>query len=450
MTPKRPTDPAIPGPTGEPVRTNAGSIARTTGEPDGTPLWNRNFRLFFLARTVARFGDGMVPVALAAGLLDAGHGASSVSFALGAWMVCFAGFVLFGGVLADRFTPRRMMVLADVMRLFGTAALAVLFAGGAPPLWLVYVLSAVNGLGAALFQPGVASMLPVLSPDVQRGNAVLRVTESLATMAGPAAAGALAGFGGPGTIFAVNAATFGISGICLFLVRMETMKPVIGDSMLTELIGGWREFRARSWLWGVIAVWSVYGVTVLGPMVPLEAVVVTERYSSTMFGLMMTVHGAGNVAGGLLALRLRPARPLFAGTIALLAVAGNLLVLAYDVPLALLAAGFFVGGVALAFWLVMWSTTVQTMIPPEALNRLHAYDVAGSLIMLAVGRALAGPVAEAVGMREVLVGGAVVNMLVCGALFAARPIRELTRVERAGGVAAGPRAADEAKPLARS
>lgn len=314
----------------------------------------------------------------------------------------------------------------------------------------MYVLSAVNGLGAALFQPGVASMLPVLSPDVQRGNAVLRVTESLATMAGPAAAGALAGFGGPGTIFAVNAATFGISGICLFLVRMETMKPVIGDSMLTELIGGWREFRARSWLWGVIAVWSVYGVTVLGPMVPLEAVVVTERYSSTMFGLMMTVHGAGNVAGGLLALRLRPARPLFAGTIALLAVAGNLLVLAYDVPLALLAAGFFVGGVALAFWLVMWSTTVQTMIPPEALNRLHAYDVAGSLIMLAVGRALAGPVAEAVGMREVLVGGAVVNMLVCGALFAARPIRELTRVERAGGVAAGPRAADEAKPLARS
>lgn len=411
MTAKRSTDPDIPA-------------------PAGTPLWNRDFRHFFLARTVARFGDGMVPVALAAGLLDAGHGASSVSFALGAWMVCFAGFVLFGGVLADRFTPRRMMVLADVMRLLGTAGLVAVFAGGAPPLWLVYALSAVNGLGAALFQPGVASMLPILSPDVQRGNAVLRVAESLATMAGPAAAGALAGFGGPGTIFAVNAATFGVSGICLFLVRMPTMKPVRGDSMLTELIGGWREFRARSWLWGVIAVWSVYGVTVLGPIVPLEAVVVTDRHSSAMFGLMMTVQGAGNVAGGLLALRVRPVRPLFAGTVALFGVVANLLVLAYDVPLPLLAAGFFVGGVSLAFWLVMWSTTVQTMIPPEALNRLHAYDVAGSLIMLAVGRALAGPVVEAVGMREVLVGGAVVNVLVCAALFAARPIRELRRVVR--------------------
>ncbi|WP_416069719.1 MFS transporter [Streptomyces sp. AK02-01A] len=406
------------------------SIARTSpsgAEPAGPTLWNREFRLFFLARTVARFGDGMVPVALAAGLLDAGYGASSVSFALGAWMVCFAGFVIVGGVLADRFTPRRMMVLADGVRLVGTAVLAAAFVTGSPSLWLVYGLSGLSGLGAAIFQPGVASMLPLMAPDVQRGNAVLRVAESLTTMAGPAVAGALAGFGGPGMIFGVNAATFGISGLCLFLIRMESVAPVVGEGMLAELIGGWREFRARSWLWSVIAVWSVYGITVLGPITPLEAVVVTERHSSAMFGLMMTVGGAGNAVGGLLAMRLRPRRPLFAGTFALFGVIANVLVLAYDVTVPVLAAGFFVGGVSLAFWLVMWSTTVQTHIPNEALNRLHAYDVAGSLIMLAVGRALAGPVAEAVGLREVLVAGAVINVGVCGVLFAVPAIRGLTR-----------------------
>ncbi|MFF2061883.1 MFS transporter [Streptomyces sp. NPDC058200] len=408
---------AIPGPTSRPPSGAAGPT-----------LWNRNFRLFFLARTVARFGDGMVPVALAAGLLDAGYGASSVSFALGAWMVCFAGFVIVGGVLADRFTPRRMMVLADGVRLVGTAVLAAAFATGPPALWLVYALSALSGLGAAIFQPGVASMLPLMAPDVQRGNAVLRVAESLTAMAGPAVAGVLAGFGGPGLIFGVNAATFAVSGLCLFLIRMPSVAPVTGESMLHELIGGWREFRARPWLWGVIAVWSVYGITVLGPITPLEAVVVTERHSSAMFGLMMTVNGAGNVVGGLLAMRLRPGRPLFAGTFALFGVIANVLVLAYDVPVPLLAAGFFTGGVSLAFWLVMWSTTVQTQIPNEALNRLHAYDVAGSLIMLAVGRALAGPVAEAVGLREVLVAGAVINVAVCGVLFAVPAIRGLKRV----------------------
>ena len=198
--------------------------------------------------------------------------------------------------------------------------------------------------------------------------------------------------------------------------------------MLAELIGGWREFKARPWLWGVIAVWSVYGITVLGPITPLEAVVVTERHSSAMFGLMMTVNGAGSVVGGLIAMRLRPRRPLYAGTFALFGVIANVLVLAYDVSVPVLAAGFLVGGVSLAFWLVMWSTTVQTQIPNEALNRLHAYDVAGSLIMLAVGRALAGPVAEAVGTREVLVAGAVINIGVCAVLLGVRAIRNLQRV----------------------
>ncbi|MFD8965059.1 MFS transporter [Streptomyces sp. NPDC059568] len=429
MTQKRAAAEAVPERAVPEQAVSESGIPGDTVKAAELTLWNPNFRLFFLARTVARFGDGMVPVALAAGLLDAGYGASSVSFALGAWMACFAGFVIVGGVLADRFTPRRMMVLADAIRLVGTAVLAVAFVMGPPALWLVYALSALSGLGAAVFQPGVASMLPLMAPDVQRGNAVLRVAESLTAMAGPAVAGALVGLGGPGVIFGVNAATFAVSGICLFLIRMPSVAPVTGESMLSELIGGWREFRARSWLWGVIAVWSVYGITVLGPITPLEAVVVTERHGSAMFGVMMTVTGAGNAVGGLIAMRLRPRRPLFAGTFALFGVVANVLVLGYDVPVPLLAAGFFLGGVSLAFWLVMWSTTVQTQVPAEALNRLHAYDVAGSLIMLAVGRALAGPVAEAVGVREVLVAGAVINVAVCGVLLAVPAIRGLRRAE---------------------
>lgn len=74
-----------------------------SGRSEG--LWNRNFRLFFVARTAALFGDGMIPVALTAGLLGAGRPHSSVGFALAAWMGPLAVFVLFGGVLADRFTP---------------------------------------------------------------------------------------------------------------------------------------------------------------------------------------------------------------------------------------------------------------------------------------------------------------------------------------------------------
>ncbi|MET8399652.1 MFS transporter [Streptomyces sp900116325] len=402
---------------------------RGDGRP-GSELWNRNFRLFFIARTAALFGDGMIPVALTAGLLGAGRPHSSVGFALAAWMGPLALFVLFGGVLADRFTPRRMMIIADALRLVGASVLAITFATGNPPLWAVYALSSVAGVGAALFQPGVASTVPRVSLDVQRGNAVLRVSEALMTMAGPAFAGLLVGLASAGAVYAANASTFAVSGVCLFLLRLapRPADEAPRGTFVAELVDGWREFRARSWLWGVIAIWTVYGFTVMGPMLPLTAVEVTEAHGSGTYGVMMAVNGAGSVVGGLLALRLRPRRPLAAGAMALTGVCVNLVVLGLEMPVFALGVGQFVAGAVFAFWLVMWSTTVQTHVPPEALNRLHAYDVAGSLLMLAAGRALAGPVADAVGASEVLLAGAVINALVVGVLLAARPIRRLERI----------------------
>ncbi|MGW9130715.1 MFS transporter [Streptomyces sp. NPDC055681] len=404
--------------------------ARRDDDRPGSELWNRNFRLFFIARTAALFGDGMIPVALTAGLLGAGRPHSSVGFALAAWMGPLALFVLFGGVLADRFTPRRMMIIADALRLVGASVLAISFATGNPPLWAVYALSSVAGVGAALFQPGVASTVPRVALDVQRGNAVLRVSEALMTMAGPAFAGLLVGLASAGAVYAANASTFAVSGVCLFLLRLAPMPSdeAPRGTFVAELVDGWREFRARSWLWGVIAIWTVYGFTVMGPMLPLTAVEVTEAHGSGAYGVMMAVNGAGSVLGGLLALRLRPRRPLAAGAIALTGVCVNLVVLGLGMPVFALGVGQFVAGAAFAFWLVMWSTTVQTHVPPEALNRLHAYDVAGSLLMLAAGRALAGPVADAVGAPEVLLAGAVINALVVGVLLAARPIRRLERI----------------------
>ncbi|MEU8757943.1 MFS transporter [Streptomyces sp. NPDC048659] len=404
----------------------AGGPAPT--EPPG--LWNRNFRLFFVARAVAVFGEGMVPVAFAAGLIGAGHPGSTVGYALGLWTASFAVFVLFGGVLADRFTARRMMIIADLLRLPGAALLAVTFALGSPPLWAVYALSAVSGIGAALFQPGVASTIPRIAPDVQRANAVLRVVEALMTMAGPAAAGLLVALWNAGAAFALNASVFAVSAVCFLLMRLA---PVPSDgvrrgSLLSELSLGWREFRSRSWLWGVIAIWTVYGLTVAGPMVPLTASLVTGQHGSATYGVLMAVNGAGSAVGGLLALRLRPVRPLAAGAVALLGLPVNLLLLGTDAAVPLLYAGQFIGGAAFAFWLVMWSTAVQTHVPQDALNRMHAYDVAGSLLMMGVGRTLSGPVAAVVGTEQVLLAGAGIAVLVVTALLVVRPIRTLPRV----------------------
>jgi hypothetical protein len=76
----------------------------------------------------------------------------------------------------------------------------------------------------------------------------------------------------------------------------------------------------------------------------------------------------------------------------------------------------------------MWSTSVQTQVPGEVLNRVHAYEVAGSVGMYPIGSALAGPAVGAFGTDRVLLVGVVGALLTAAALLVARPIRTLARV----------------------
>lgn len=101
-------------------------------------------------------------------------------------------------------------------------------------------------------------------------------------------------------------------------------------------------------------------------------------------------------------------------------------------PVWLLAAAQIAVGAGIGVWGVMWATSVQTQVPGEVLNRVHAFEVAGSVGMYPVGSALAGPAVRDFGTDRVLMVGVVAGLLTAAALLAVRPIRTLERVpERA-------------------
>lgn len=405
--------------------------SQAQGMSDGG-IWSRDFGLFFAARAVAKLGDTMLPVALAAGLLRHGHGAGAVGLAMAATTVCFAGLVIFGGVFADRFSTRLLMIGADLVRLGTQSLAAVFFFTGNVVLWQICAIGAVNGAAAAVFQPGVASTVPRLAADVQKANGAIRVAESTASLAGPAAAGVLVGLASPGAVFAAHAATYGISALCLLVLRLPPARPGSqphSDGFRADLVQGWREFRSRTWLWGVIAVFGVLMITTTGPTVPLVATLVVQEHGSGAYGLVNSALGAGTVLGGLLALRLRPRRMLRAGAIALVAYAAFPAAVGAQLSVPLMSAGAAVAGAGVSFWGVMWATSVQTQVPPDVLNRIHAYDVAGSLALLPVGQALAGPAAAAFGAETVLLTGGVMTVMVCIALFAIPAISGLVRAD---------------------
>ncbi|MEV0830324.1 MFS transporter [Nonomuraea rubra] len=397
----------------------------------GQRLWTPGFTLFFAARSTSLLGDHMLPVVISAAMIHGGYGLSGVGYALAAHLAPFAVLMIFGGVLSDRFGARRMMILSDVVRLVFQSLLALLFALGTPELWQVLVLLALVGAGGATFQPGVASITPQIARDVQRGNATLRISESIMSVVAPSLAGVLLAVSAPWTVFAIDAATFAVSGACLFLLRLPAGGArAEGSTFRRDLVVGWREFSSRTWLWGVIVIWFVWQVSSSGPTLTLGHSTIITLYGASALGLIMSALGVGNLLGGLAAMRIRPRHPLRAGAIALTCATLMPLGVALGWPPAALAACYAIGGLGMTFWVVMFHTSVQTHVPQELLGRVHAYDAAGSLVMKPVGQALAGPLALLLGTVPLLFAASAMVLVVAGLLLAVPAIRGLARADQ--------------------
>ncbi|MFT2015309.1 MFS transporter [Streptomyces sp. 796.1] len=422
-------------------------------------LWTRDFSLFFLSRAVARLGDTMLPVALAAGLLQDGHSATSVGVAMAVPTVSWAVLVIFAGVIADRVDPRRLMIGADLVRLVSQSCAAGIFFAGHVALWQVLVIGLVNGGAAAVFQPGVASTVRQLSADAQQGNGAVRTVEAVMSLVGPTVAGLLVAVTSAGSVFAVHAGTYAASALFLWALRLpgrpaaqkpatpesatatagtttatteSRTKSAAGGGMRQGLREGWSAVRVRPWLWGVLALWGFFALTARGPAAPLIATEMVKEHDVTAFGLVNSALGCGTVLGGLLAMRLRPAFQLRAGAVGVAAFAAFPLAVGSGQPVPVIAVGAVVAGLGMAFWGVMWATSIQTQVPHEVLNRVYAYDIAGSIAFLPVGEALAGPAAGLVGRRAMLLAGAACTLAVSVALLSVPAIRRLRRVDDQG------------------
>ena len=398
--------------------------------PDGgvTPrLWTRDFTFYFAARVVSLLGDAMMPVA-AALAVGAVYGVSGVGYVLAVWTAPFVLFIVFGGVFSDRVGARAMMIGADAVRTVTQVAVAVAFFAGTPPMWLLLAASALAGLAAAMFQPGVNGMVPLVAKDPQRANGTLKIADAATQLGGPALAGLLMTLTGAGAVYLFDAGTFLLSGVCLALIgRTPPAGRREASTVFADLRRGWTEFRSRSWMWSVIVVWVFFGLFVFGPYIPLGSRLIGERLGDAAYGWTMAGLGCGTVLGGLVAIRFRPSRPLAAGGVVLIGFAAIPLSVALEPPLAVLVAGHLLGGVSWAFWSVMWSTSVQTMVAPEVLNRVTAYEVAGSVSGVAVGQALVGPAASVVAPRDLLLLSTAVTVAVCAAVLLIRPVRRLRR-----------------------
>jgi predicted MFS family arabinose efflux permease len=234
---------------------------------------------------------------------------------------------------------------------------------------------------------------------------------------------------GAGAAFALDAATFLVSAELLRHIRPRARgeAPQERTTVIADLRAGWQEVRSRTWVWATIAAFTVVVLCAYAQWVALAPVISRDVYgSAAIFGLLVSVAGGGAVLGALIGIRWRPRRPLLAGLALTLVWPVEMIALAGAAPLAAVLVLGVAGGLGFSLFEVWWQTALVRHVPPHALSRVASYDWMGSLALLPLGFALAGPLAGMIGARTALGVGAGVALVTLILAMTPRATRCLT------------------------
>ncbi|MFJ7627464.1 MFS transporter [Streptomyces sp. NPDC097595] len=391
----------------------------------------RNYRLLTAASIITALGTHGALIAAAFAVLQAGGDGGDVGLVAAARTVPLVLFLLIGGAIADRMPRHRVMVAANTLNCVSQGLFALLVLAGDPKLWQMMLLTALCGTGQAFFSPAAEGMLmsSVSGEQASRAFALFRMSTQGAAIGGAALGGAMIAAMDPGWVLAVDAAAFAVAGALrafLDVSHIPAREP--GGGLLADLRDGWKEFIGRPWLWSIVAQFSVVvaavgaAEAVYGPLVARD-----ELGGARPWGFALAAFGVGNLAGALLMMRWKPRRLLLAGTLCVFPLALPSAGLAVPLSASWLCLVMFVSGTAIEVFGVSWMTAMHQEIPEEKLSRVSAYDWFGSVAMVPVATALAGPVESLVGRSEALWGCAGLVVLVTGAVLFVPDVRNLTR-----------------------
>jgi MFS family permease len=399
--------------------------------PDAGALRERNFRLLWIGRSTSMFGDFMGFVALAFGVLAITGSGANLGFVIGAYSISYVTFLLIGGVVADRLSRRAVMVVADVGRGIAQAVLAAAVLTHTASLEIFLLVAAASGAATGFFQPASSALIPqaVSRERLQQGNALLNLSGSAAQLMAPALSGLVVVTAGPGVVFAIDAATFAVSAVALASLRLAPSPPAEHGSFVADLAAGWREVLRQRWLPPSLVAstfmnFAFAGFLVLGP------IAMAASYGGAQaWGFVVATFGLGGLIGGAVAIRWRPARPLLVIFPLFAVIPLRLVALSLTPPLAVVLGSVLVASVALTFADTLWHTTLQQQVPPERLSRVSSFDWMVSLLFFPVGAAVAGPLADALGVTATMLVYAVLGIAPCVVVLAFPSVRAVRRRE---------------------
>jgi MFS family permease len=393
----------------------------------------RNFLLLWIGQGTSLLGDYFNFIALPWLVLQLTGNALALGTVLALEGIPRALFMLLGGAITDRFSPRAIMLISDIARFFLCVLLTALVLTGTVNLWALYVIALAFGFVGGFFQPAAGAVMPslVTSAQLQPANALYQGSSQLLGFVGPMLAGAViaafgnasAGTGIPGSLgvavaFGVDTLSFLVSVITLWLMRVPaSVKAQIEksvESVLVSIRDGivfvWNDPVMRM-LFVVIAALNLFFVGPIDVGIPVLAKFrLPEGVAG--FGIIIAAYAGGNLIGTLLSGMIPPRRRFKAFLIVLLFAFGLGLAPFGRIPSAWVGfAIFFVLGIGNGYAAIILITLLQRRTPPEMMGRMMSLFILSNVGLVPISQAVSGVVVN-VNLDVLFIGAGGLMLLV--------------------------------------
>ena len=389
------------------------------------PLRVRDFRLLFAGETISVIGDHFHFVALAWLTLQLTGSGLALGSVLMVAAIPRAIFMLLGGALSDRFSPRSLMLYSNAARAVVVGIVATLVLTGRAELWQLYIMGGIFGVVDALFYPAISSILPMLvdDPTLPPANALMQGSQQLAGLIGPALAGVVVAVAHTGPAFAIDAVSFAVATIAILLVMggRRPVKPKDANGANPSLVASvgaglgyvWSDPAVRSLILLIAAFNFAFNGTLLVGL-PFLADHVLGGGSAT-FGILLSAYGGGAVAGAALAGKRVPRLGTLVLVIAIgMGVALGLIGVAPNIPTAFaMLAAIGIGAGFLNVHIISW---LQSRTTEEMRGRVMSMVMLGAIGLAPISYALAGLIVDLgpVSLMFGVAGGIVVVASIAG------------------------------------
>jgi MFS family permease len=384
-------------------------------------LRHTTFRRVFIGAFLSNIGSWMQNVVLGALAYDLTRSPSFVGVLLFAQLGPLLLFSLVGGLLADAFDRRRLLVTVSVLQGLLSLALAWVARVDDPSRAALVGIVFLIGMGQAVFGPTYSALLPAL---VGRDDLAGAISLNSAQMNGSRVVGPVIGSAifarfGPDIVFIVNAASYLLVIWSLLSVRLPAPVPdTSGLRGLRRLGAGFQVAKrdrvvARCLI--VIFTFSLLSLPFIGQMPTLADRNLGIAARSTQYGVLYACFGIGALLGALSIGTVLSNRSLERVVrVGLLAFAGSLAIFALVRSPALAYPGILLVGLAYFAVITSLSTVLQQRLDDANRGRVMALWIMGFGGTVPLGNLVAGPIIEATNITVVVLAGAAIAVALAG------------------------------------